>query len=62
MLGKITDAAVFSGYKGTEDMTTKKIIKDVKVKGDKYFNSGDLMRIDEDGHVYFMDRLGDTFR
>ena len=43
-------------------MSSKKIIRDVKVKGDRYFNTGDLMRLDEDEHIYFIDRLGDTFR
>lgn len=31
-------------------------------KGDAYFNTGDLMLIDEQGYVYFKDRLGNTFR
>jgi len=31
-------------------------------KGDKYFRSGDLMKIDEKGFYYFCDRIGDTFR
>ena len=31
-------------------------------KGDKYFNSGDLMKVDKDYYLYFNDRIGDTFR
>lgn len=28
----------------------------------RYFTSGDMMRQDSDGRVFFVDRLGDTFR
>lgn len=30
--------------------------------GDAYWSSGDLLRYDEDGYLYFIDRIGDTFR
>ena len=43
-------------------MSEKKILRNVFVDGDKYFNSGDLMYLDKDYFVYFKDRLGDTFR
>ncbi|XP_030832216.1 long-chain fatty acid transport protein 6-like [Strongylocentrotus purpuratus] len=62
MLLKITEKAAFVGYRGPEEMTKKKIVRDVKTKGDAYFNTGDLMKIDVDEYVYFIDRLGDTFR
>lgn len=52
----------FQGYKGNEDANRKKVIKDVFKKGDAYFRSGDLVRVDNDGYVYFVDRIGDTFR
>ena len=31
-------------------------------KGDAWFRTGDLMRRDEHGYFYFVDRIGDTFR
>ena len=43
-------------------MTEKKLIRNVKTVGDVYVNTGDLLKIDKNGHVYFIDRLGDTFR
>ena len=51
----------FDGYSDHEE-TEKKILKDVFKRGDKYFRSGDLMKRDTAGHVYFVDRIGDTFR
>ena len=42
--------------------TEKKILRDVFEKGDRWFRTGDLMRKDELGYYYFVDRIGDTFR
>ena len=42
--------------------TEKKILRDVFEKGDAWFRTGDLMRRDEHGYFYFVDRTGDTFR
>ncbi len=62
MLTKIDDFFTFEGYKGAKETNEKKITRDVIKKGDKYFNTGDLMMIDKNGYVFFCDRLGDTFR
>ena len=35
---------------------------DVFRKGDRYFLSGDVLRMDDEGYLYFCDRTGDTFR
>ena len=51
----------FEGYSDAE-ATKKKILFDVFKKGDKYFNTGDLMRRDSNGFYYWSDRVGDTFR
>lgn len=51
----------FEGYKNKQ-ATEKKILRDVFEKGDAWFRTGDLMKMDKDGYVYFVDRIGDTFR
>lgn len=51
----------FQGYHDKR-ATEKKILTDVFEKGDKWFRTGDLVRRDADGYVYFVDRIGDTFR
>ena len=51
----------FEGYTKASD-TQKKILHDVFKKGDAWFRTGDLMRRDEHGYFYFVDRIGDTFR
>ncbi len=62
LVGKITKRTPFVGYAGNQQQTEKKRLGDVFVKGDLYFNSGDLLRIDKDKFVYFHDRVGDTYR
>ena len=51
----------FAGYTSKE-ASEKKIMRDVFVKGDQYFRTGDLLRREADGWIYFTDRIGDTFR
>jgi fatty-acyl-CoA synthase len=51
----------FEGYTNAAD-TEKKILRDVFAKGDAWFRTGDLMKIDDRGFFHFVDRLGDTFR
>ncbi|MBN3296309.1 S27A2 synthetase, partial [Amia calva] len=59
---KITKLAPFMGYAKNQKQTEKKKLRDVFQKGDMYFNSGDLLKIDHDNFIYFQDRIGDTFR
>jgi fatty-acyl-CoA synthase len=54
-------ATRFEGY-ANADETERKILRDVFVKGDAWFRTGDLMKLDEGGYFYFVDRIGDTFR
>ncbi|KAK7057005.1 hypothetical protein SK128_012334 [Halocaridina rubra] len=51
----------FHGY-ADEKATAKKIVRDVFVKGDYAFLSGDILVMDHEGYLYFKDRTGDTFR
>ena len=50
------------GYFNNDAATANRRITDVFEKGDMWFKSGDMMRQDADGRVFFVDRLGDTFR
>lgn len=52
----------FVGYWKNEKATNSKVLRDVLKKGDAWFRTGDLMRTDSDGHIHFVDRIGDTFR
>jgi fatty-acyl-CoA synthase len=51
----------FEGYTDAAQ-TEKKVLRDVQAKGDAWFRTGDLMRLDEQGFFHFVDRIGDTFR
>jgi fatty-acyl-CoA synthase len=51
----------FEGYTA-KDATEKKILRNVFETGDAWVRTGDLMRKDEKGFFYFVDRIGDTFR
>uniref|UniRef100_A0A3P9DSE3 long-chain-fatty-acid--CoA ligase n=1 Tax=Maylandia zebra TaxID=106582 RepID=A0A3P9DSE3_9CICH len=62
LVTKITAKAPFIGYVRDMKQTEKKKLRNVFKKGDLYFNTGDLLRIDEDNFMYFHDRVGDTFR
>ncbi|XP_072290619.1 long-chain fatty acid transport protein 2-like [Eucyclogobius newberryi] len=59
---KLTPRTVFSGYVGDLKQTESKRLHDVFKKGDQYFNSGDMLWVDNEGFVYFHDRVGHTFR
>lgn len=67
LLGKLPDIkeereATYQGYFRDEKATNSKILRDVFVKGDAYYRTGDMVRISQEGFVYFHDRIGDTFR
>ena len=62
-VGRIGDDPTgrFEGYTDAKE-SEKKRMRDVLEKGDVYFRTGDLLRRDDDGYYYFVDRIGDTFR
>ncbi|WP_421556841.1 long-chain-acyl-CoA synthetase [Pseudomonas kitaguniensis] len=61
LLAKIDEKSPFDGY--TEPEKNRKVVlTDVFEKGDRYFNTGDLLRSIGFGHAQFVDRLGDTYR
>ncbi|XP_039261607.2 long-chain fatty acid transport protein 2-like [Styela clava] len=62
MICKITSSTEFHGYLGNKKQTESKILRNVFKDGDSYYNSGDLLRRERDYHMYFVDRVGDTFR
>ena len=51
----------FEGYTSAA-ASESKIRRNVFQTGDAYWSSGDLLRYDDDGYFYFVDRIGDTFR
>ncbi|PMZ85079.1 MULTISPECIES: long-chain-acyl-CoA synthetase [unclassified Pseudomonas] len=61
LLAKIDDKAPLDGYTDPQK-TAKVVLQDVFQKGDRYFNTGDLLRNIGFGHAQFVDRLGDTYR
>jgi len=67
LIGKMSEdpnapSGNFYGYYGNEDATKKKILRNAFVNGDVYFRTGDLLRQEKDGFLYFVDRIGDTYR
>jgi len=65
-IGKISvdpknPGARFEGYTDPAASETK-ILRDVFAPGDAWLRTGDLMRMDDKGFYYFVDRVGDTFR
>lgn len=52
----------FQGYFNDKKATDAKVLRDVFRKGDAWFRTGDVLQQNGDGLLYFMDRIGDTFR
>jgi fatty-acyl-CoA synthase len=63
-IGQIVGAGGTTRFEGYTDAgaSGKKILRDVFAPGDAWYRTGDLMRQDEQGFFYFVDRVGDTFR
>lgn len=62
ILVAVPNKEAFGGYWRNPEATNKRFATDVFQKGDLYYRSGDALRRSSEGHWYFLDRLGDTFR
>jgi fatty-acyl-CoA synthase len=51
----------FEGYADPE-ASARKVLRNVFKDGDAWYRTGDLMRRDEHGFFYFVDRVGETYR
>jgi fatty-acyl-CoA synthase len=54
-------AGRFEGY-ADEAASNRKVLRNVFKAGDSWYRTGDLMRRDERGFYYFVDRVGETYR
>ncbi len=54
-------AGRFEGY-ADADASARKVLRNVFKEGDLWYRTGDLMRRDERGFFYFVDRVGETYR
>ncbi|XP_070537568.1 long-chain fatty acid transport protein 6-like [Ptychodera flava] len=52
----------YLGYSRNEEATEKKLVRNAFKDGDVYCNMGDLLRLDKNYYLYFVDRICDTFR
>lgn len=61
LIAEVSERYAFDGYTD-KAASEKKLLRDVFVPGDCWFNSGDLLRDQGFRHAQFIDRVGDTFR
>jgi fatty-acyl-CoA synthase len=54
-------AGRFEGYADSE-ASARKVLRNVFKEGDAWYRTGDLMRRDERGFYFFVDRVGETYR
>lgn len=62
LICEINGRSPFAGYVNNKEATEAKIIHNVFKEGDRYFHTGDLVKLHDAQLVSFVDRLGDTFR
>ncbi|NXH22004.1 S27A3 protein, partial [Bucco capensis] len=62
LIAPVTPRTPFLGYAGSQELSEQKLLRDVFVKGDTYFSTGDLLEEDAAQFVRFRDRTGDTYR
>jgi len=54
-------AGRFEGY-ADKEASARKVLRNVFTEGDSWYRTGDLMRRDERGFYFFVDRVGETYR
>ncbi len=64
LISQVQQLNPFSRFEGYTDQvaTRKKMLTHVFEEGDQWFITGDILRRDQDGDYWFVDRVGDTFR
>ncbi|XP_060042477.1 long-chain fatty acid transport protein 5 [Erinaceus europaeus] len=62
LLTQVLPRIPFEGYGGPREQSERKLVRDVRRRGDVYLNTGDVLAMDDEGFLYFRDRLGDTYR
>ncbi|MBO8158155.1 AMP-binding protein [Thermosyntropha sp.] len=62
LLLKIGEYSGFEGYINNFEETDIRIMRSVFEKGDRYFNTRDLVRLHEDDYIEFVQRLDDVYR
>lgn len=62
LICEINERNPFAGYVNNPAATEVKILRDLLTAGDRYFDSGDLVRLHENHNFSFVDRLGDNYR
>jgi len=60
-VGEAVGMGRFEGYADAA-ASERKLLRNVFETGDAWYRTGDLMRRDERGFYYFVDRVGDTYR
>jgi fatty-acyl-CoA synthase len=61
LIGKITLRTRFDGYHDAK-ATDQKVIHNAFKRGDAWYNTGDMLRMDRTRRLFFVDRMGDSFR
>lgn len=62
LLAEINELNEFRGYLHDPEATEAKILRNVFEEGDQYYRTDDLMLLQNDEYISFVDRLGDTYR
>lgn len=61
LLGRIRRRTPFEGYRD-QDGTATKVVPDAFKRGDAWYDTGDLFRMDRWRNLTFIDRVGDSYR